>query len=308
MSTMATLGVFMPNYNHARLLQRAIEAVVTQSRHPDDFLIIDDASTDASVAIIQRYQEKYPFIRLIRHEKNKGLMHTMKTILEHVTTDYIIGAAADDYVLPGFFANAMNLAQQYPQAGIIFGDMVVENEAGENLYTAKSSVWKKPIYASPDKYLHEFLEREPAMHSFSASTIYKTEALREVGGFFAELGPWCDTFAMRAIALRHGACYLASPGAVWSVQGDSVSAIARKNPANMWQYVQKAYQLMRSSKFSGYFPASYARSWLTGYALNLYGGYVLSFIPLSHTVKKRIIDTGSTFVRAIERMVRFLLP
>src|SRR5690349_5161882 len=101
---MPTLAVFMPNYNHAKLLPRAIEAIVSQNRQPDDFLIIDDASTDDSVAVIERYRQQYPFIRLVRHQSNQGLMATMKTILSDIQADYLVGAAADDYMLPGFLA------------------------------------------------------------------------------------------------------------------------------------------------------------------------------------------------------------
>ena len=43
-----TLTVTLPNYNHAKFLPRAIEELLSQSRPPDEFLILDDASTNAA--------------------------------------------------------------------------------------------------------------------------------------------------------------------------------------------------------------------------------------------------------------------
>ena len=156
---MPTLTVFMPNYNHARFLPRAIEAIASQSRQPDDFLIIDDGSSDNSVVIIKQYQKKHPFIRLIAHQKNKGLMHIMGTILEHVTSDYLFGSAADDYVLTGFFENLMKAAAQYPQAGILFAPMVIEDEHGKKMGVATPAGVKRQAYLSPQAYLEDFLRQ-----------------------------------------------------------------------------------------------------------------------------------------------------
>jgi len=60
----STLSVIMSNYNHSRFLPEALDAIVNQSRQPDEFIIIDDASTDNSVEIIQSYASRYPFIKL----------------------------------------------------------------------------------------------------------------------------------------------------------------------------------------------------------------------------------------------------
>ena len=44
------LSVVLPNYNHGHLLARAVEALRRQELQPDEIILIDDASTDASVA------------------------------------------------------------------------------------------------------------------------------------------------------------------------------------------------------------------------------------------------------------------
>ncbi len=71
MSTPA-LSVVMPNYNHSRYLADAVTGIAGQSRPPDEFLILDDASTDDSLQVIEPFLNRFPFIRLIRHERNCG--------------------------------------------------------------------------------------------------------------------------------------------------------------------------------------------------------------------------------------------
>src|SRR3989344_5633806 len=289
---MPTLTVFMPNYNHARFLPRAIEAIACQSRPPDEFLIIDDGSSDTSVAVIEEYQKKYPFIRLIAHPKNKGLMHIMRTILEYVSCDYLFGSAADDYVLPGFFENLLKAAAEYPQAGILFAPMVIEDEHGKKVGVARPVGVSRQGYLPPQAYFEDFLRHEPPMNSYSASTVYRRAALEAVGGFRPALGPWCDTFALRAAALRFGAYYLESPAAVWTRQHMSVSHAARKNPHRMLGYVRQAAQLMRSKEFAPYFPQSYVARWQTGYVASLYGGFLLSWLPVPDAFKDWVVRVG----------------
>jgi len=50
------LSVIVPNYNHARCLPRCLDALLAQSVPAGEILVIDDASTDDSVRIIESYE------------------------------------------------------------------------------------------------------------------------------------------------------------------------------------------------------------------------------------------------------------
>lgn len=276
--TKPTLAVWMPNFNHARSIGRAIEAIAAQSHLPDACYVIDDASTDNSLAVIKKYQRLYPWLHVIENRKNQGVMALMQQALEIVKTDYVVMAAADDYILPGFFANALALAARYPQAGVIFGQMKVVDDTGRQLYVGKPSRWNHSLYASPQQYLQEYLEVESPNHSVSAASMYRMAALRQVGGFKPELGAWCDTFALQAIGLRYGVCYLVQPVSVWVVNTASVSQGIRRQPHIMSAVIKKAAALMRSPQFAPYFPESYVRLWQRRYRLTLFVQYLISHL------------------------------
>ena len=58
----------MPNYNHADELEVSLAAVVKQTRRPDEILVVDDGSTDHSLAVIERFARDCPLLRVIVHE------------------------------------------------------------------------------------------------------------------------------------------------------------------------------------------------------------------------------------------------
>jgi glycosyltransferase involved in cell wall biosynthesis len=261
----ATLSVITPNYNHAAYLRQAIEAVVSQSRTPDEYIILDDASTDNSLEIIDSYAVRYPFIRVIRQPKNLGVVAAIEALVSEAKGDYIYPGAADDYILPGFFEQAMGMAKEYPEAGIIFGKMVAVDAAGRKIRDVQAPSWPTRRFVSPAEYLNEYIDRQPAYRSLTAATVYKTSCLAEVGGFRHELGHWCDSFAARAMALKVGAAYVPQTFMAWRKLPDSLSHSTQRHLQKNLAIVARAAELMRSEHFRDRFPEKHVRRWLRGY-------------------------------------------
>lgn len=294
-----TLSVYMSNYNDGHLLKRALEAFSQQTVQPDEILIIDDASTDNSVEIINKYKEKIPSLRLIINSSNKGLMANIADIENRLQGDYLYGAAADDYVSPNFFANAMHMADLYPHAGIIFGQVAMVNEDEQELYLGKSSFWNKPLYADPAKYFNEYLSKEPPMQSLSAATIYRREALTSIGGFPHNLDSWTDTFALRACALQYGACYLPQKCVTCRIRNTSFSQQKNKHLKQSLSLVKKMHQTMNSGNFINIFPPKYSNSWRRKTFFYIIAGHLATFLGIT-------ITSQSFFSRARLKLGRIL--
>lgn len=260
-----TLSVYMPNFNHAAYLPQAIEAIVGQSRPPDEFLIGDDASSDNSAEIIESYAKRYPSIRFLRHARNQGAVATIDELVQACRGDYLYGAAADDFVLPGFFETAMKAAADFPQAGVVFGKLISVDGSGRNMRNVQAPPWETTQFVSPMRYRTEYLDRQPPYRSLSTSTIYRRDCLAEVGWFRPELGHWCDTFAIRAIALKHGAAYVPQPFAVWRKLTGSFSEKYQSDLRKNQGIIDRAASLMRSPEFRDRFPEPHVRRWSQGY-------------------------------------------
>jgi len=126
-----TLSVMMPNYNHARYIPEALDAMLGQSYRPFEIVIIDDGSTDDSVKVLDGYRERFPDrIQLIRNETNLGLPRNLQRLLDMAKGDYIYIPAFDDLVLPGFLERSMSLLGRHPAAGLCSTVSGIMNESG----------------------------------------------------------------------------------------------------------------------------------------------------------------------------------
>jgi glycosyltransferase involved in cell wall biosynthesis len=235
--------------------------VVTQTRPPDEYVIVDDGSTDRCPRIIEEYATKYPFIRAFRLPTNRGQLVAAKRTFEEACSDYFFGFASDDVVEPGFFARAMAAAERFPDAGVIFGDVRFVDESGQVLGETDLSRFGEEAYLPPVRFLTEFLEAEGPGFSASGSTIYRRKTIEEAGFFPHELGSWADTFTIRAIGLRHGACYVRHRGITWTQRQHGFSQTARSNPKKLIDIMVRGAWLMRSPAYRDLFPEDHVRRW-----------------------------------------------
>src|SRR5215208_5142350 len=90
-----TISVIIPCYNGAGFLSEAIESVLAQ-RYPDlETIVVDDGSTDNSLAIAAQYPE----IRSIS-QRNAGVAAARNTGLRYSAGEYIVFLDQDDRLLP----------------------------------------------------------------------------------------------------------------------------------------------------------------------------------------------------------------
>ena len=274
-----TVSVVMGNYNHARFLPRAIESIANQTRPPDEFLVLDDASTDNSLEVLESYISRIPYLRIERSPVNRGVVETYRRLFEMSTGDYVHPLAADDERHLQCLSRVVDLASEHPQAGLIFGDMVMLDEQGQKLGKIVAGAWREPLYASPERYLREFALREKPSHSLVGATTFRRPAFAEVGWYCSELGSWGDTFAFHAVAFRHGVCYAPEDFAIWHRQQKSYSQQAIANPRGMLDMVERAVALMRSDRFRSLFPETFVRHWSRRYRWQIVKEYRAATMP-----------------------------
>lgn len=99
-----TITVIMPSYNVSPSVVRAIDSVVAQSYEDFELLIIDDASTDETAAVVNDYlaAANDPRLRLISLPSNVGLSGARNAGLDAATGEFVTFLDADDEYLPHF--------------------------------------------------------------------------------------------------------------------------------------------------------------------------------------------------------------
>jgi glycosyltransferase involved in cell wall biosynthesis len=248
---MATLSVVLTNYNHSKEIGRAIECIVKQSRLPDEFVIQDDGSTDNSVEIISSYVEKYPFVKFYKNDINLGPIQAMRKVLQYASCDYVYGAGADDWVLPGFFEKAMNMVETYPQAGMCCGDMI-DYIAATGLTSEYNMLWSdKTEYFVPEKIVDLLAGRSIP----GQAGIIRRDALIEAGGFIPELKWHSDWFFNHVVAFRYGIVYTPQYFAVETAGSPgSFCYEGSKNSVLQEDVLINAIRLLKSTRYRDVLP------------------------------------------------------
>jgi succinoglycan biosynthesis protein ExoO len=100
MTAAADVTVIMANHNGARYLTAAIQSVVRQTLGSWELIIVDDASTDDSVAMARRAAAGDPRVTIIVQERNQGPAAARNRALEQVTARWIAIMDSDDLMLP----------------------------------------------------------------------------------------------------------------------------------------------------------------------------------------------------------------
>jgi hypothetical protein len=256
-----TVSVVMSNYNYARFLPQALEAILAQSYRPKEIIIIDDASTDHSVAVIEQFACQEPLIRFIRNERNMGILHNLTRLLELASGDYLYGAASDDKVLPGFLEKSMSLLARYPQAGLCstLSRLIDENGVDNGVFP-NPVVAKVPSFLPPEKV--RTLLTTLGSWFMGNTTIYRRTALIEAGGFRPELHSFTDGFITQVLALKHGACFIPEPLAAWRRMETGYAATTGRDVDIQMEIISCARQLMQT-QYQDLFPPGYVKLWET---------------------------------------------
>ncbi len=95
------LSVVMPVYNEEQALPEVLdEALRTLVSAPfrTELVLVDDASTDGSLALLQTFQQQHPelTIRVLRHERNRGIAGAAPRSLPRPAADTCSSMAATD--------------------------------------------------------------------------------------------------------------------------------------------------------------------------------------------------------------------
>jgi glycosyltransferase involved in cell wall biosynthesis len=93
------LTVLIITYNHEDYIEKCIESVLSQQTNFDfNILILDDASTDNTSTIVQKYRKKYPNkIKHIYRKTNVGIVDNVFDGIKKIKSEYYATIEGDDY-------------------------------------------------------------------------------------------------------------------------------------------------------------------------------------------------------------------
>lgn len=138
------LSIVTPSFNQGQFLEQTILSVLNQNYAELEYIIVDGGSTDESVEIIRRYEDRLAYWV---SEKDRGQVHAINKGLERVTGDIIAYLNSDDLYLPGAFAAVVEHFDKHPQCEWLCGETMMFGGEGHRTELLKTEVPKSAAHA-----------------------------------------------------------------------------------------------------------------------------------------------------------------
>ena len=122
------ITVVTPNYNGAALLEETILSVVSQNYPNLEYILVDGASTDDSMSIVERHA--HHFAQIIC-EKDQGHADALNKGFSRATGDVMAWINSDDLLLPGSLHRVNQVFSTFPQVAWLTGRPVTASESGQ---------------------------------------------------------------------------------------------------------------------------------------------------------------------------------
>ncbi len=235
------VSIIIVNHNAGPLLTTCVEAVVHQVQQ---IVIVDNASTDASLENLMDCFSTDNYLQLIRLDQNLGFAAGCNIGLETVTTPYVLFLNPDCILAPDSLQDLLYVLESNPQAGMVGGQLInsdgTEQGGGRRTIPTpwRSFVRTFGLYRlekfSPGLFLDFHLHRQPLpkepveVEAISgALMLVRREAINDVGNWdenyflHCEDLDWCMRFRQKGwriifvpevqVLHHQGACSRARP-------------------------------------------------------------------------------------------------
>lgn len=187
----------IPFYNEEDYIGETLQSLAEQTRPPAAFILIDNASTDGSVAICDTFIKANPQldVTLLREDK-PGKLNALETALPHVTTPLIAFCDADTFYPPHYLQLADALYEQHGDAlvGAMALGVTAPPESSEGRFERSKGALVGAVLAKQ-------------CHTGGYGQVFRTEIVRKIGGYSNAIWPFVlSDHEIVHRMLKHGRC------------------------------------------------------------------------------------------------------
>ena len=242
-------SVIIPNWNGARYLPECLESLQAQTYPRLEVIVVDNGSTDDSVALIKR---NYPEVRLLELGENRGLTGAVNAGARIAQGEVLALLNNDALPHPGWVAALVAALKRHPEAGMAASKMLlydrpsIINSAGDTFgrdgLPANRGVWEE------DRGQYDC--EEWVFGGCGGAVAYRRDMWEALGGFDEDFFMYCEDVDLNWRAQLAGYRCIYTPQAVvhhrLSATGGGVTAsyytgrntiwvLAKDLPASLWR-------------------------------------------------------------------------
>lgn len=229
---MPTVTVIIPNYNHARFLEKRIQSVLNQTYQDFDIIYLDDASKDDSAKMFSKYANA-PRIRAIYNETNSGspFKQWNKGVRE-AKGKYIWIAESDDYADTRLLETLVRQLDGHADVGVAYCQSILVNENDEVTGSAIDWIgpddaqrWKQSYVNSGQDECCRYLIKQCTIPNASA-VLFRRSVFDAAGGADESMRACGDWLLWTKMLMISDVAFVAEPLNFFRKHSASTSRIA----------------------------------------------------------------------------------
>jgi glycosyltransferase involved in cell wall biosynthesis len=130
------VSIVLPTYNGAMFLHQSILSCLNQTYKNIELIIVDDASNDETLAIIERFQRKDTRIHVIRHKENRKLPGALNSGFLVAKGQYLTWTSDDNFYSPDAIGEMVAVLENNPEIDVVYADHFNIDSNGQILHVS----------------------------------------------------------------------------------------------------------------------------------------------------------------------------
>ena len=226
------VSIVTPSFNQALFLEATIHSVLSQDYPNLEYIIIDGGSTDGSIEIIKKYQDRLAYWV---SEPDQGQTDAINKGFNRATGDILAWLNSDDTYEPGAVSKAVAALDKHPAASMVYGDANFTNAEGR-------VIGRFPAAQTDYRKLRQGYVHIPQQAAFFRAEYWKQVVPLDDSFFFAmDYDLWVRLSALAPLV------YIPDVWANFRMHGDAKSIAADDR---CWPEMLRVHRRLGGSKFS----------------------------------------------------------
>jgi glycosyltransferase involved in cell wall biosynthesis len=297
-----SIVAIIPLYNGAKWIEGTMRSVFAQTLQPDEFLVVDDGSTDggAGASIVERLARERPITLL--HKSNGGQSVARNFAVTHSKSALIALLDQDDYWYPDHLEVLRAEFEKHRGTPLGWAYSDFDEIDGDGRMVDRA-VLSRHISEHPKRHLMNILRNGVIIQP--SATLISRNAFEAIGGFDEHLcGYEDDDLFLRIFLSRFDNVFVSTPTSAWRVH-DSSSGASDQLDASLRYYIQKLLSTFPDDRWRGNYYARdaiaprYISVWMVMYIrASRYNNYIkmreyarqaLVLVPLLGLKRRRFV-------------------
>lgn len=176
-----TISIVTPSFNQGRYIEETILSVLNQHYPKLEYIIIDGGSTDGSVEIIRKYEDRLAYWV---SEKDRGFADAINKGFRKATGDIFFWINSDDLLMKGALYIVGHFFARFPHRKVVFGDRLIIDHRSNIVRKMRFHFYSNHLFPN-----HRNIGQE--------ATFWRREIFYQVGGideslnYAIDLDLWC---------------------------------------------------------------------------------------------------------------------